>query len=346
MTSARADAQWTPKDFLAASTWPDLGRVAVLMGGFSAERSVSLKSGRAVSHALNAAGVTAEAVDVTQVQQLLDLPSQFDRAFIALHGRWGEDGGVQAVLDALDMPYCGSQMPASALAMDKIRTKYVWQAQGLPTPAFSQGAPSQALAQSWVSSSALSFPMIVKPSHEGSSLGMQKVNTPDALYQAWSQAQALDSEVLVEQWVTGREMTATVVNHTVLPLIELQTDHAFYDFSAKYESSATQYLCPVAIDSALQRQIEALVLDAFDAVGARHWGRVDLIIDADQQPWLIEINTAPGMTDHSLVPMAAKQAGLSFPQLVRYLMTLTLATEATSGLAGSTGSGAHQSASS
>ncbi|WP_019894582.1 D-alanine--D-alanine ligase [Hydrogenovibrio halophilus] len=298
-----------------------LGRVAVLMGGVSAERAVSLRSGQAVTEALCEAGVAAEAVDVQTVEQVVAMTRRFDRAFVALHGRWGEDGGVQAILDALDFPYTGSRMAASALSMDKIRTKWLWQGMGLPTPAFQSVSATQSLDRiSWPDH----FPLIIKPSHEGSSIGMHKVDSADQLPQAVEAAQALDSEILLEQWVTGREFTAAVVGDRVLPLIELKTDHVFYDYTAKYESTTTEYLCPVDLSPGLVKKLDALVYQAFEAVGGRHWGRVDFMLDAQQNPWLIEVNTAPGMTDHSLVPMAARQAGLSFSQLVCHLLGLTL----------------------
>ncbi|KUJ71403.1 D-alanine--D-alanine ligase [Thiomicrospira sp. WB1] len=300
-----------------------LGRVAVLMGGVSAERAVSLRSGQAVAAALKSIGVNAEAVDVQTVEEVLAVTRDFDRAFVALHGRWGEDGGVQAILDAQGFPYTGSGMAASALAMDKVRTKRVWQGMGLPTPAFQSLGPSQSLSTVTLPQT---FPLIIKPSHEGSSIGMQKVDTADTLDQAVADAQALDSEILIEQWVTGREFTAAVVGTTVLPLIELKTDHAFYDYDAKYASNTTQYICPVDLSPGLVKTLSELVYQAFEAVGARHWGRVDFMLDERLNPWLIEVNTAPGMTDHSLVPMAAKEAGLTFPDLVCHLLGMTLPT--------------------
>ncbi|MGC9386413.1 MAG: D-alanine--D-alanine ligase [Hydrogenovibrio sp.] len=298
-----------------------LGRVAVLMGGTSAERAISLKSGAEVTHALQQAGVTATACDVTSVADVMAVVQSYDRAFIALHGRWGEDGGVQALLEALNFPFTGSGLAASALAMDKLRTKWVWRGVGLPTPDFQVVSPSQPFKSE---DFALSFPVIVKPSHEGSSLGMRKVADLPALKEAIAAAEVYDSEILIEQWIAGREFTCAVLGDAALPMIQLKTDHAFYDFEAKYQSNDTQYLCPCGLPKEMEQRLQALVLDAFHVIGARHWGRVDLMLDENDQAWLIELNTVPGMTDHSLVPMAAKAADLPFPELVRRLVSMTL----------------------
>jgi len=298
-----------------------LGKVAVLMGGNSAERPISLKSGMAVTQALQHVGVDARACDVTSVAQLTEIAKQYDRAFIALHGRWGEDGGVQAVLDALKMPYTGSGMTASALAMDKLRTKWLWAGVGLPTPAFIKVSPSAPLAVSLFN---LTFPVIVKPSHEGSSIGMRKVDDLEALKDAVTFAQQYDDEILIEQWIDGREFTCAVLECKALPLIELKTDHDFYDFDAKYQSHDTQYICPSNLPTKQQADIQKVVLQAFEVMGGRHWGRIDLMLDKNDQAWLIEMNTVPGMTDHSLVPMAAKAVGMAFEQLVLKLLALTL----------------------
>lgn len=298
-----------------------LGKVVVLMGGVAAERDVSLRSGAAILEALKSEGVEAVGCDVTSVAQLVEIAQKYDRAFIALHGRWGEDGGVQAVLDSLALPYTGSGMTASALAMDKLRTKWLWKGVGLPTPAFKVVSSSSPLD---VENFDLTFPVIVKPSHEGSSIGMRKVDTLDALQEAVNFAQQYDSEILIEQWITGREFTCAVLDGEALPMIQLKTDHDFYDFDAKYQSNTTEYLCPCGLAAEEEKRIQALVLQAFDAVGARHWGRVDLMLNDQSQPWLIEINTVPGMTDHSLVPMAAKAVDLSFSKLVLKLISLTL----------------------
>lgn len=297
------------------------GRVAVLMGGIAAEREVSLRSGRAVCDALIRAGVQAKAFDVTSLGQLVELSQQYDRAFIALHGRWGEDGHVQAILQSLKMPFTGSGMAASALAMDKLRTKWLWRGAGLSTPDFIQVSKSQPLD---VAKFNLAFPVIVKPCHEGSSIGMRKVNDMEALQQAVEYAQQYDNEVLIEHWVTGREFTVGVLDGKVLPTIELKTTHDFYDYDAKYKANDTQYICPCELDSSLQKQIDELVLRGFEAVGAAGWGRMDLLVDANNQAWLIELNTVPGMTDHSLVPKAAKVAGISFEDLVVQILRTSL----------------------
>lgn len=294
------------------------GRVAVLMGGIAAEREISLLSGMAVCQALQRSGVEAQAVDVQSVEDLRQVAQDYDRAFVALHGRWGEDGQVQAILQSLGLPFTGSAMAASALAMDKLRTKWLWRGAGLATPDFVQVSPQSPLSESLFSEVGfeLSFPLIVKPSHEGSSLGMRKVDSWNELEQAVDFAQQYDQEILVERWVTGREFTVAVLNGQVLPTIELQTSHEFYDYEAKYQAQDTRYICPCDLDDALQDKINRLVLRAFEVIGASGWGRMDLMLDEQNKPWLIELNTVPGMTDHSLVPKAAKQAGMSFEELV------------------------------
>ena len=291
----------------------NFGKVAVLMGGQAAERDVSLNSGKAVTGALIAQGIDAEAVDVTSLNDLIAVAKQYDRAFIALHGRWGEDGVVQAILDDLKLPYTGSGMAASAVAMDKLRTKWLWLGAGLQTPPFIWVSEQEPLE---LEHFRIPFPVIVKPIHEGSSIGMRKVDDVSQLAEAVAYAQTFDSEVLIEQWITGREYTGAVLNGEALPLIELKTAHAFYDFEAKYCSNDTQYLCPCGLSGALELSLKGLVLKAFNVIGARGWGRVDFMLDEQNQPWLIELNTVPGMTDHSLVPMAAKAAGRTFEQLV------------------------------
>ncbi|WP_044406774.1 D-alanine--D-alanine ligase [Thiomicrospira microaerophila] len=291
----------------------DFGRVAVLMGGVAAEREVSLRSGQAVLKGLLAAGVDAQAFDVTCLTQLVEIAQQVDRAFIALHGRWGEDGQVQAILQSLGLPFTGSAMAASALAMDKLRTKWVWRGAGLATPGFVYVSKTQPLA---LDALTLSFPLMVKPSHEGSSIGMRKVYDSQELVEAVSAAQAYDAEVLIEEFIEGREFTVALLKGQVLPMIELKTTHDFYDFDAKYQANDTQYICPCDLDASIQRQISQLVLQGFDVLGAQGWGRMDVMLDKHNQAWLIELNTVPGMTEKSLVPKAAKQAGFRFEQLV------------------------------
>jgi len=298
----------------------EFGKVAVLMGGKAAERDVSLRSGQAVTKALQAQGVQATGLDVQSLEQLQTIAQQYDRAFIALHGRWGEDGVVQAILDDLGLPYTGSGLAASAVAMDKLRTKWMWLGAGLPTPKFIWVSADSPLD---IDSFSIPFPVIVKPSHEGSSIGMRKVASLSELQEAVTYAQEYDSEVLIEQWITGREFTGAVLNDEALPLIELKTTHDFYDFEAKYQSNDTQYICPCGLDSGQEKALQALVLKAFKVLGAEGWGRVDLMLDEGNQPWLIELNSVPGMTDHSLVPMAAKATGRSFEALVVEILQTT-----------------------
>lgn len=298
------------------------GKVAVLMGGIAAEREVSLRSGQAVTQALIAQGIDAVSEDVTELADLQRIAQEYDRAFIALHGRWGEDGGVQSILDDLKLPYTGSGMAASAIAMDKLRTKWMWMGAGLPTPGFVWVSELMPLD---LDNFDLPFPVIVKPCREGSSIGMRKVYDLESLKQAVEFAQEYDAEVLIEQWITGSEYTGAVLNNKALPLIELKTTHDFYDFDAKYKSNDTQYICPCGLDSEVEDEIQDLVLQAFHVIGSKGWGRVDLMLDEDGQAWLIELNTVPGMTDHSLVPMAAKASGLDFQQLVVEVLKATLA---------------------
>ncbi|WP_178863144.1 D-alanine--D-alanine ligase [Thiomicrorhabdus cannonii] len=297
------------------------GKVAVLMGGKAAEREISLKSGRAVTQALQNAGVDAIGCDVATLADLQAVAREYDRAFIALHGRWGEDGTVQAVLEDLGLPYTGSGMAASAIAMDKLRTKWLWRGAGLPTPDFVQVSANRPFDKAAFS---IPFPVIVKPCHEGSSIGMRKVDNLADLADAVAFAEQYDSEVLIERWITGSEYTAGVLNGEALPLIQLKTSHAFYDFEAKYQSNDTQYICPCGLPAEVEQKIQALALQAFEVVGARTWGRIDVMLDEQQNPWLIELNSVPGMTDHSLVPMAAKVAGRSFEQLVVDILSTTL----------------------
>lgn len=292
----------------------DYGKVAVLMGGQSAEREISLQSGAAVLAALQSAGIDAQAIDtgVAGYQSRL-LDGTFARAFIALHGRGGEDGTMQGMLETAGLPFTGSGVLGSALAMDKLRTKQVWQSAGIPTPAFwlvETPAALQAVADD------LPYPVIVKPSHEGSSIGITKVDTLADLVPAWEAAAAYDAQVMIEQWITGGEYTAGILGETILSLIKLETPHVFYDYEAKYQVDSTQYLLPCGLDEKQERELQAQALAAFHAVDASGWGRVDFMLDEDGKPWFIEVNTVPGLTDHSLVPMAAMADGIDFNQLV------------------------------
>ncbi len=295
------------------------GKVAVLMGGLSAEREISLLSGNAVLAALKEKGVDAHGVDVSK-NIVSDLEKEnYQRAFIVLHGRGGEDGTIQALLKLMSVPYTGSGVMASSLAMDKLKTKQVWLAMGLPTPDFctldSERSCVQALEE-------LSLPLIVKPVLEGSSIGMSKVESKDELIPAWKKARQCGGTVIAEHWIEGDEYTAAILDDQVLPMIKLKTTHKFYDYDAKYEAVDTQYICPCGLSEEQEAEFAALMTRAFNAVGASSWGRVDFMVDKNNQPWLIEVNTVPGMTDHSLVPMAAKQAGISFDELVLKILSM------------------------
>ena len=299
-----------------------LGKVAVLMGGWSAERPVSLRSGQAVYQALKEAGVDALAIDITRdnVMQVLTR-SQFDRAFIALHGRGGEDGVIQSVLEVADIPYTGSGVLASALSMDKLRSKQILEASGLPTPPWLRlDADTEA---DFVAAN-LGMPVMVKPVLEGSSLGMSKVDEPVQLGEAYETAARFGGDVIAEKWIQGNEYTVAILGEEVLPVIRLQTPNTFYDYAAKYQSDTTQYHCPCGLAPGDEQQLQRLALAAFKALTATGWGRVDILTDETNQPWIIELNTVPGMTDHSLVPMAAKAAGYSFAGLVVAILSQTL----------------------
>ncbi|WAJ36684.1 D-alanine--D-alanine ligase [Pseudomonas sp. GOM7] len=289
------------------------GRVAVLFGGKSAEREVSLKSGNAVLSALQAAGVDAFGIDVGDDFLARLASEKIDRAFIVLHGRGGEDGSMQGLLECAGIPYTGSGILASALAMDKLRTKQVWHSLGLPTP---RHAVLSSQADCKAAALELGFPLIVKPTHEGSSIGMAKVDSIEALIAAWQDAARYDSQVLVEQWIAGPEYTIAVLRGQVLPPIGLGTPHTFYDYDAKYLADDTQYRIPCGLSAEKEAELKDLTARACEAVGTQGWARADVMQDANGQFWLLEVNTVPGMTDHSLVPMAARAAGLDFQQLV------------------------------
>ncbi|MGF0336396.1 D-alanine--D-alanine ligase [Ectopseudomonas toyotomiensis] len=289
------------------------GRVAVLFGGKSAEREVSLKSGNAVLSALQAAGVDAFGIDVGDDFLARLNNEKIDRAFIVLHGRGGEDGSMQGLLECAGIPYTGSGILASALAMDKLRTKQVWHSLGLPTP---RHAVLTSQADCEAAAAELGFPLIVKPAHEGSSIGMAKVDNVETLTAAWQDAARYDSQVLVEQWIAGPEYTIAVLRGEVLPPIGLGTPHTFYDYDAKYLADDTQYRIPCGLSAEKEAELKELTARACEAVGTQGWARADVMQDASGQFWLLEVNTVPGMTDHSLVPMAARAAGLDFQQLV------------------------------
>jgi D-alanine-D-alanine ligase len=292
----------------------EFGKVAVLLGGPSAEREVSLMSGNAVLAALRERGVDAHPFDPSQ-RNLFDLVREgFARAFVALHGRFGEDGTVQGALETLGIPYTGSGVMASALAMDKWRTKLVWIASGIPTPRYRVVDA----ATDWPRVVAeLGLPLIVKPAREGSTIGITRVSTVDhdELALAWRAAAAHDPLVLVEEFVQGVELTASIVNGRALPLIRIEAPQGNYDYHNKYFSDETKYFCPSGLPAKLEEEIRTRSLAAFDVVGCSGWGRLDLILRADGTYSFLEVNTSPGMTGHSLVPMAAKQSGIAFPEL-------------------------------
>jgi D-alanine-D-alanine ligase len=291
----------------------NFGKVAVLFGGRSAEREVSIKSGNAVLAALQRRGVDAHAFDPAKrdIHTLLD--DGFDRAFIALHGRFGEDGTVQGALELMGIPYTGSGVLASALAMDKWRTKLVWQAANLPIPAYQLLASGNELEGA---AARLGFPLFVKPANEGSSVGITKVKSAADLHGAFDAALKHDKLVLAEQFIGGGEYTVAILGSDVLPVIKIEPANEFYDYEAKYLRDDTRYLCPCGLMPEQERVMQDLALQAFNLVGCRGWGRVDFLMSTEGRPYLLEINTSPGMTDHSLVPMAARAAGIGFEELV------------------------------
>jgi D-alanine-D-alanine ligase len=300
-----------------SQTQNDFGKVAVLMGGTSAEREVSLMSGQGVLEALRSQSVDAHAFDPAQLE-LAELKRQgFARCFIALHGRYGEDGTLQGALELLGIPYTGPGVMASSIAIDKVMTKRIWRAQGLPTPAWHMVDSVAATEQAFAS---LGSPMIVKPAREGSTLGLTKVNSLAQCAQAFKLATQHDTEVLCEQFIQGDEVTVAVLGlgaaAKALPVIRIQAPDGNYDYQAKYFTNTTKYLVPCSLPAGEEENIQHLVLQAFRSLNCRGWARADVMIDAvTRQPYLLEINTSPGMTSHSLVPMAAKAAGMSYPQL-------------------------------
>lgn len=297
------------------------GKVAVLLGGKSAEREVSLDSGTAVLEALVRSGVNAEAFDPQQrsVTELVN----YDRAFIVLHGRGGEDGQIQGVLEWLNVPYTGTGVQGSAIGMDKVKTKQVWQGSELPTAPY-RIVTKDSDAADIVNS--LGLPLIIKPVHEGSSIGMSKVEKIEDFAEAIAKATEHDAVVMAEQWITGREFTIVVLNGQALPVIRLEPpqDVAFYDYEAKYNRNDVQYGIPCGLTEAEEQQLKALSLRAFQAVGASGWGRIDAMQDEQGNFWLLEVNTVPGMTSHSLVPKAAAAVGYSFDDLCIAILEQTL----------------------
>ncbi len=297
------------------------GKVAVLLGGTSAEREVSLNSGNAVLAGLRRKGVDAHGVDIREPEDVIGLVQQgFDRAFIVLHGRGGEDGQIQGALQLLGIPYTGSGVMGSAIAMDKYRSKLVWKGLGMPTPPFQVLSEAEDLARA----AELGFPLMIKPAHEGSSVGMSKVNDASQLDAAWQEAKKYDGLVIAEKWITGSEYTAAVLDGEPLPMIRLETPRDFYDYEAKYRSGDTGYHIPCGLDESREAEAQRIAVQACDAIGVTGWGRVDLMMDEEGNFWLIEVNTVPGMTDHSLVPMAAKARGIDFDELVYRILHQTL----------------------
>lgn len=298
------------------------GKVAVLMGGWSAERAVSLQSGQAVLDGLKRRGVDAWGVDVQKATVLDTLRrGSFDRAFIILHGPGGEDGVIQGALDILNIPYTGSGVLASALSMDKLRCKQFFEGAGIPTPTqmvLDENTGIESLQ------ARLGLPVMIKPALEGSSLGMSKVERGEELLPAWRQAAQYQGAVIAERWIEGPEYTVAILGQQALPVIRLETGNAFYDYAAKYQSDETRYHCPCGLPQEEEVRLQDLALTAFNAVGATGWGRVDVMCDEEGTSWVIEINSVPGMTSHSLVPMAAKAAGMDFDELVCRILAQTL----------------------
>ena len=290
----------------------DFGKVAVLLGGRSAEREISLRSGNMVLGALTRKGVNAHAFDPQEhgLEQLI--AQHFDRVFIALHGRFGEDGTVQGALEYLGLPYTGSGVMASAIAMDKWRTKLLWQAAGVPTPPYevlNKDTDFPSVAER------LGIPLMVKPAREGSSIGMSKVTSIEKVEAAYDVAEQYDDVIIAERFIEGLEVTAAILNGEPLPLIRLETPRTFYDYQAKYFADDTRYICPSGLPVEQERRIQEQALRAFKLVGCSGWGRVDVMVDRTGEPYLLEVNTIPGMTDHSLVPMAARARGIEFDDL-------------------------------
>lgn len=297
------------------------GKVAVLMGGESAEREISLKSGAAVLQALSEMKINAEAIDVS-VDVFERLRGEnYSRAFIALHGPLGEDGCIQGGLNVIGMPYSGSGVMASSICMNKLMTKQIWQGCNIPTPVYrvlSAEFDQHALVDE------IGLPMIFKPVSQGSSLGMTKVNSEDEIGAALEHAREFEDVVIAEQWIVGKEYTVAILEDQALPMIRLETPRSFYDFDAKYEADDTKYHCPCGLPQQLEHEVQLLALQAFNATNATGWGRVDVMLDRNNKPWFLEVNTVPGMTDHSLVPMAANAVDIDFNELVVKILETSL----------------------
>ena len=294
----------------------DLGKVAVLMGGQSSEREISLLSGNAVLESLLAAGVNAVGIDTANDFFASIKKEKFDRAFIMLHGNYGEDGRVQAALDLMNIPYTGSGHLASALAMNKVRSKMLWVSQGLATPVFEMLSAKS----NWQVVIERLGQCFVKPVNDGSSIGISRAINANELQAAYEHAVQFNDDVFAEQWIDGPEYTVPIVNDKVLPVIELKTDNVFYDYAAKYEADDTIYLCPCELSDVENTELKKLAKDAFDLIGCQGWGRVDFMRDKQGKFWLLEVNTIPGMTNHSLVPISAKADGMDFNLLVKEIL--------------------------
>jgi D-alanine-D-alanine ligase len=296
-----------------------LGKVGVLFGGRSSEREVSIMSGTGVLQALRSRGVDAHAFDPGTESLAALEAAKFDRVFIALHGRGGEDGTIQGVLETLGVPYTGSGVQASAIAIDKLATKRIWLQEGIPTPRYRVLARGDR-AELNAAADDLGLPLITKPPHEGSTIGITRVGGYSGMAEAYANAAKFDRVVLAEQFVAGRELTCALLGEgertEALPLIEIRAPDANYDYHNKYFSDDTQYLCPAPLDAALAAEIQRLAVRAYTVLGARGWGRVDVMLSPRDEPFLLELNTSPGMTGHSLVPMAARAVGMSYEDLV------------------------------
>jgi len=297
----------------------DFGKVAVLFGGSSAEREISLQSGQAVLEALGRCGVDAYPFDPGKKSLAKLVDERFDRAYIALHGRFGEDGTVQGALELMNIPYTGSGVLASALAMDKWRTKLLWQTVGIDSPRSvlltPQGDFEKALQT-------LGLPLIIKPAREGSTIGLSKIDKPEDLPEAYRIAAEHDALVLAEEYIKGMELTAAILGDIALPLVRIEVAGELYDYEAKYLSDETQYFCPSGLPEDQARLIQSKAMQAYQTIGCEGWGRIDLILSQDGRFYFLEANTSPGMTSHSLVPMAAKTAGISFEELVLNILSL------------------------
>ncbi len=298
----------------------DYGKVAVLLGGRSAEREISLKSGNAVLDALRSQGVDAYPFDPAEQTMDTLLQEQFDRVYVSLHGRYGEDGTIQGALELMGLPYTGSGVLASALAMDKWRTKLIWQAVGICSPR-SIVLNEKSNPQEVVST--LGLPLIVKPAREGSTIGLTKIKDEKDLLAAYQLAVKHDLLVLAEEFIAGKELTVGILGEMPLPLVRIEVAGELYDYQAKYFSDDTQYFCPSGLPDEEEQAIQAKALQAYQVLGCEGWGRIDLILDSAGTPYFLEANTSPGMTNHSLVPMAAKEAGIVFEDLVLEILKLS-----------------------